>query len=126
MTLAFYREGSARGAMRPIYLRGEGVVVGAAAPGSGILASVEGRVAMIGRAKNVSEQTRLDAGLSDSDLWLRYFGLGGMGTPDQVRSYLRRGAVPSVHDHDVLAQALNERFSELGRNRPVRYAGVRR
>lgn len=78
------------------------------------------------QAKNVSEQTRRAAGLSDPALWLRYFGLGGMSTPDQVRSYLRRGAVPSAHDHDVLAQALNERFSELGRNHPVRYAEARR
>lgn len=77
---------------------------------------------MMGRAKNVSEQTRRDAGLSDLDLWLRYFALGGMSTPDQVRSYLRRGIVPLAHDHDVLAQALNERFSELGRDHPVRYA----
>lgn len=81
---------------------------------------------MTGRAKNVSDQTRYDAGLSDPDLWLRYFALGGMGTPDQVRSYLRLGAVPSEHDHDVLAQALNERFSELGRDHPVQYAEARR
>ena len=81
---------------------------------------------MIGRAKNVSEQTRRDAGLSDPDLWLRYFELGGMSTPAQVRSYLRRDVVPSAHDHDVLAQALNERFSELGRTHPVRYAEGRR
>lgn len=73
-------------------------------------------------AKDVSERTRRDACLSDPDLWLRYFGLGGMGTPDQVRSYLRHGVAPSTHDHDVLAQALNERFSELGRDQPVRYA----
>lgn len=77
---------------------------------------------MTGRAKNVSDQTRYDAGLSDPDLWLRYFALGGMGTPEQVRSYLRFRVVPSQHDHDVLAQALNERFSELGRNHPVQYA----
>lgn len=72
--------------------------------------------------KSVSDQTRYDAGLSDPDLYLRYFALGGMGTPAQVRSYLTDDALPSSHDHDVLAQALNERFSELGRNHPVGYA----
>jgi len=74
-----------------------------------------------GYVKNVSEETRRDAGLSDPDLWLRYFELGGMSTPDEVRSYLQHGEVPSAHEHDVLAQALNERFSELGRNHPVVY-----
>ncbi|HEX9697514.1 MAG TPA: BTAD domain-containing putative transcriptional regulator [Actinomycetota bacterium] len=79
---------------------------------------------MIGYAKNISETTRRDADLSDPDLWLRYFELGGMSTPEELRSYLRRGVVPSAHERDVLAHALNERFSELGRsNHPVRYAG---
>jgi hypothetical protein len=77
---------------------------------------------MTGRQRNVSEETRRDAGLSGSDLWLRYFGLGGMGTPDEVQSYLLHRVTPSAHDHDVLAHALNERFTELGRNHPVRYA----
>lgn len=77
---------------------------------------------MTGLAKNVSAETRRDAGLSDPDLWLRYFELGGMSSPDEVRSYLRCSVVPSAHDHDVLAHALNERFTELGRNHPVRYA----
>lgn len=77
---------------------------------------------MTGAAKTVSDETRRDAGLSAPDLWLRYFELGGMSTPDQVESYLRRGVAPSDRDHDVLAQALNERFTELGRNHPVRYA----
>lgn len=75
------------------------------------------------RAKTVSDETRRDAGLSESDLWLRYFELGGMSTLIEVGSYLRGDPVPSDHDHDVLAQALNERFSELGRDHPVGYAG---
>lgn len=74
----------------------------------------------------LSHETRRDAGLSEPDLWLRYFGLGGMRTPVEVDSYLRGTTVPSDHDHDVLAQALNERFSELGRNHPVDYAGAGR
>lgn len=79
-----------------------------------------------GQPKNVSDETRRDAGLSAPDLWLRYFELGGMRTPDEVDSYLRSGIAPSAHDHDVLAQALNERFSDLGRNHPVQYAEARR
>ena len=73
--------------------------------------------------KDVSDETRRDADLSDPELWLRYFSLGGMSTPAEVESYLHMDIAPSVHDHDVLAQALNERFSELGRNHPVGYSG---
>lgn len=79
-----------------------------------------------GQRKHVSDQTRREARLSDPSLWLRYFELGGMSTPDEVVAYLRLGVVPSAHDHDVLAQALNERFSELGGDHPVAYAGARR
>lgn len=76
--------------------------------------------------RSLSHETRRDAGLSEPDLWLRYFALGGMRSPVDVRSYLQGTAVPTDHDHDVLAQALNERFGELGRNHPVLYAGADR
>ena len=74
--------------------------------------------------RNVAEQTRHDAGLSGPELWRRYVELGGMSTSDEVESILRLEVLPTTHDHDVLAHALNERFSELGRNHPVRYAGT--
>lgn len=77
---------------------------------------------MTGNGKMVSDHTRRAAGLSHHELWMRYFELGGMSTPGEVRSFLRHRAMPTDHDYDVLAQALNERFSELGRNHPVRYA----
>lgn len=81
---------------------------------------------MTGQSRDLTHETRRDAGLSETDLWLRYFGLGGMRTPVEVDSYLRGMALPSDRDHDVLAQALNERFSELDRNHPVSYAGAGR
>ena len=31
--------------------------------------------------------------------------------------------LPETRDHDVIAHALNERFSELGMNHPVPYLG---
>jgi len=74
--------------------------------------------------KGVSDKTRRDARLSDPDLWLRYFSLGGMSTPAEVESYLHDEFAPSDHDHDVLAQALNERFEELGLDHPVGYTGT--
>jgi hypothetical protein len=68
------------------------------------------------------DAARREVELAQSDLWLRYFELGGMAMPSEVESYLLGGLVPSPHDHEVLVHALNERFSELGRNHPVPYA----
>ena len=39
----------------------------------------------------------------------------------EVEAYLYGALEPTVHDCSVLAHALNERFSELGKNRPVPY-----
>jgi hypothetical protein len=52
---------------------------------------------------------------------MRYFGLGGMSSTLEVEAFLHGALVPSVHDHDLLAHALNERFVELGGNHPVPY-----
>ena len=76
---------------------------------------------MIEPAADVLNRARLDAGLSHDELWLRYFGLGGMSTEDQLEAFLYGALVPSLHDHDVVAHALNERFVELGGNHPVPY-----
>jgi hypothetical protein len=66
---------------------------------------------------------RKDAELTRGELWLRYFELGGMSTSFQLEAFLHGALTPSDHDHDVLAHALNERFSELGGDHPVPYAG---
>ena len=68
------------------------------------------------------DQARHDAHLSESELFLGYFALGGMSTSLQVEGFLLGALLPSPHDHDVLALALNERFTELGRNYPVPYS----
>lgn len=65
------------------------------------------------------DEARRDAGLSHGELWVRYFALGGMAVPTEVRAYLLGVRTPSEHDHEVLVHALNERFTELGRNHPV-------
>jgi hypothetical protein len=69
----------------------------------------------------VLDQFRRDAALSHGELWLRYFELGGMSTGFQLEAYLYGALLPSQHDHNVIAHALNERFSELGGNHPVPY-----
>lgn len=65
------------------------------------------------------EQARLDVGLTHGELWFRYFELGGMSTALEVEAYLYGALTPTSHEHDVLATALNERFSELGGDHPV-------
>ena len=72
---------------------------------------------------NELELARSDLALSVADLWFRYFALGGMRPAFEIEAILYDALVVSDHDHDVLAVALNERFSELGRNHPVPYCG---
>jgi hypothetical protein len=67
------------------------------------------------------EEFRKVADLSRTELWLRYFELGGMGTALELEAILYGALLPSPHDHDVIAHALNERFVELGGNHPVPY-----
>lgn len=68
------------------------------------------------------DEARRDAQLSHGELFLRYFELGGMSSALQVEAFCYGALEPSDHDHDVVAHALNERFSELGRDHPVPYS----
>ena len=70
----------------------------------------------------VLEEARRDVGLSISELWLRYFALGGMSTPFEIDAVLHGALVPTSRERDLLAVALNERFSELGLGYPVPYS----
>jgi hypothetical protein len=67
------------------------------------------------------EQGRIGSGLSLGELFLRYFELGGMSSALQMEAFLYNALEPTSHDHDVVAQALNERYVELGGNHPVPY-----
>jgi hypothetical protein len=70
---------------------------------------------------DVFEIFRRDATLSHGELWLRYFALGGMSSSLQLEAIVVGALLPSTHDNDLVAQALNERFVELGGNHPVPY-----
>jgi len=76
---------------------------------------------MTGPLSQSLDVARQEARLSHSELWLRYFELGGMSTALQLEAILYGALRPEPHDHDVIAHALNERFSELGNNHPVPY-----
>ncbi len=68
------------------------------------------------------DRFRRKAGLSHGELWLRYFELGGMSTGLELEAFLYGMLLPSTHDRDVIAHAINERFVELGGNHPVGYS----
>jgi hypothetical protein len=57
------------------------------------------------------EQGRIGSGLSLGELFLRYFELGGMSSALQLEAFLYHALEPTTHDHDVVAQALNERYA---------------
>jgi hypothetical protein len=69
----------------------------------------------------ILDSHRRDADLTHRQLWLRYFELGGTASGVELEAILYGAIVPSVHDHDVIAHALNERFVEMGGNHPVPY-----
>jgi hypothetical protein len=77
---------------------------------------------MTERAIDELDTFREEAGLSLGELWLRYFELGGMSTGLELEAFLCGVLLPSTHDHDVIAHAINERFVELGGNHPVAYS----
>ena len=60
--------------------------------------------------------------LDVSQLWLRYFAVGGGCSRQALKSYLAGTIDWSAHEHDVVALALNEYFLEHGLDHPVRYA----
>lgn len=54
------------------------------------------------------------AGLTPTELWWRYLGLGGNSTLDALADYLDQAAQWPTSEHNILAQALNERLWDLG------------
>jgi len=74
---------------------------------------------------NCLDLHRQNAELSHGQLWFRYFQLGGMRTGFELEAILYGAILPTVHDHDVIAHALNERFVEMGGNHPVPYSEER-
>jgi hypothetical protein len=74
---------------------------------------------------DVLERARRHAALSQFELWMRYFELGGLDSLLEVEGYLFGALQPTPHEHDLLVHALNERFAELGRGHPVPYTDPR-
>ena len=65
---------------------------------------------------------RRDAHLSQVQLWLRYFEVGGMATAIEIEAIVHGALLATDADHDRIALVLNERFSETGSSQTVPYA----
>jgi hypothetical protein len=71
---------------------------------------------------NVLRAAREHAGMTAWELWLAYFSLGGMASAVQLEGHIQgRGRLDRMQ-HDILVQALNDRFVERGMDHPVPYA----
>ena len=57
-----------------------------------------------------------------AQLWLDYLALGGNLPPAAIGAALSGRSGLGDHDHDLLVQALNERFVDRAQNHPLAYA----
>lgn len=61
------------------------------------------------------------SGMSVNELWLRQVSVGGTAGSLETEAYVLGLLSADRYQHDVLAQALNEHFLELGQDQPVGY-----
>ena len=66
------------------------------------------------------------SGLPLAELWLRYLAMGGTASPTLVAAYTRGQLHPDAYQHNMIAQAINEHFSDLGEDHPVSYQDIPR
>ena len=62
------------------------------------------------------------SGMTVNEVWLGQIGVGGVAAKIEVEAYVLGLLEPSDHQHDVLAQAINEHFIAQGRDHPVAYS----
>ncbi|WP_329063673.1 hypothetical protein [Amycolatopsis sp. NBC_01480] len=62
-----------------------------------------------------------DSGLSPFELWAEYVAIGGVAEELEVEAYALGVLRPDDHEHNMIAQALNEVFLDRGLDHPVGY-----
>ena len=68
------------------------------------------------------EAARSTLELTLPQLWLDYFGLGGDLRPAAIGAALSGSLDLGNHDHDLIVQALNDRFLDIDQNYRLAYA----
>jgi hypothetical protein len=61
------------------------------------------------------------SGMTPTELWLRYYAVGGDAGELEVEACALGLLTPDPHEHNLIAQALNEHFIDGGEDHPVRY-----
>lgn len=61
------------------------------------------------------------ADLSMTELWLRYIALGGNSSMNEMARHVTGEDRPDDHEHNAIAQAINESFIERDEDHPVAY-----
>lgn len=64
------------------------------------------------------------AGMGFQELWLRQLEVGGAAGQLEVEAYVYGLLTADRHQHDLLAQAINEHFIERGGDHPVAYSDI--
>jgi len=77
--------------------------------------------ASAGQVKGIIDSRRR-LGLSAMGLWIGYFAVGGNGSLADLTNWLSGASALSVHDYDLLVQAVNDKFVALGMDHPVPYS----
>lgn len=62
------------------------------------------------------------SGMTTEQVWLRQVSVGGDAADIEVEAYILGLLRPDPHQHDLIAQALNEHFVARGANHPVEYS----
>lgn len=75
----------------------------------------------VGDVRRSLQAARRGADLSDGELWLSFFGLGGDASPEELFAYLTQGGPLGRGSVDILVQAMNEHFMDRGLGMPVPY-----
>jgi hypothetical protein len=59
------------------------------------------------------------SGLSVRELWVAAMGIGGAILPHDIEDITEGDRAATPQEHDVLAAALNDHFTDLGEDHPV-------
>ncbi len=64
------------------------------------------------------------SGMTYDELWLRHIAVSGTASKMEVEAYVLGLLVPDAHQHNLIAQAMNEFFLDIGEDHPVGYQEV--
>jgi hypothetical protein len=74
------------------------------------------------RGRQQLEAGLIRSGLTYQELWWRQVAVGGDASPLELEAYLLGLLELDPHQHDLIAQALNEHFLDLGQDHPMPYS----